>query len=136
MSKQGLMAVMLVAGSLVLAACAKEEGAAAPGAGASVAAAAPAAAAAGTAEPAQAAPTASVDALGVEECDDFLTKYEACVNDKVPAGSRDAFRQSIAATRAGWKQAIDAGGRDQLAAACTQMKETSKTSLQAYGCSF
>ena len=81
------------------------------------------------------APASTAEPLGVPECDDYLTKYEACLAAHVPAESRDALRQSLDATRAGWAQAIAAGGKDQLAAACTTMRESARASLQAYGCS-
>ena len=96
------------------------------------AAAAPADAAAAPADAAAMAPTA--ESLGVPECDDYLTKYEACISAHVPAASQAALKQSLDATRAGWKQAIDAGGKSTLAAACTQMKESARASLKAYGC--
>ena len=68
------------------------------------------------------------------ECDNYLTKYEACISAHVPAASQAALKQSLDATRAGWKQAIDAGGKSSLAAACTTMTESARTSLKAYGC--
>jgi len=79
-----------------------------------------------------AAPTA--DSVGVPECDDYLKKYEACVSAHVPAAAQAALKQSLDQTRAGWKQAITAGGKDSLAAACTQMKASASASLKAYGC--
>jgi hypothetical protein len=75
-----------------------------------------------------------VESLGVPECDEYLTKYEACISSHVPAASQAALKQSLDATRSGWKQAIAAGGKASLATACTQMKENARTSLKAYGC--
>jgi hypothetical protein len=80
------------------------------------------------------APAASPAPIGVPECDDYLTKYEACLAAHVPAESRAALQQSLDATRAGWQQAVASGGKDSLAAACTQMRESARASLQAYGC--
>jgi hypothetical protein len=75
-----------------------------------------------------------VESLGVPECDEYLTKYEACISSHVPAASQAALKQSLDATRSGWKQAIAAGGKASLATACTQMKENARTSLKAHGC--
>src|SRR6185369_11823991 len=62
------------------------------------AAAAPAKPAAATPAPAApamtAAPTATADSVGVPECDDYLNKYQACVDSKVPEASRAALKQS------------------------------------------
>src|SRR4051794_26954571 len=113
--KRKLSLVLAITATLALAACNKEE-AAAPAADTSAAASTPAAepapapAPAATVAPAAAATDVAAMApagepLGVPECDDYLTKYEACISAHVPAASQDALKQSLAATRAGWKQA-------------------------------
>lgn len=80
--------------------------------------------------------TAGADAIGIAVCDDFLVKYAACVNDKIPAQARPAFEQSLQATRDGWKQVLATpNGRDALEAACKQVKESTAAAVQAYGCS-
>lgn len=129
-----------LAALIVLGACDKKPAdTAAPAADAAPPAATPAttAATAAPAVPTEPAPTAAVaDSIGVAECDDFLARYAACVDDKVPEASRAALQQSLDATRAGWKQAVAAGGKDTLAQACTTMREQSRASMQAYGCEF
>ncbi len=80
-----------------------------------------------------AAPTAS--SIGVAECDDYLNKYEACVNSKVPEAARASLKQSLDATRGAWKSAVAApGGKEGLASACKQAYEASKASMVQYGC--
>ena len=90
--------------------------------------------------PAAAAPAAAAPAaaeFGVPECDDYLTKYVACVDSKVPEASRVALRQSLDQTKAQWKQAASTPeGKNGLAMACKQMTETAKVSMTAYGCTF
>ena len=141
--KRQLSLVLAITAALALAACQKQE--VAPPAAADAAApaeSAPAAepAPAPAADPAAAAPAdataapAMVESIGIPECDDYLTKYEACISAHVPEASRDALKQSLDATRAGWKQAIAAGGKDSLAAACKTMTDSARASLQAYGC--
>ena len=77
---------------------------------------------------------ATGESLGIPECDDYLAKYQACISSKVPEASRAALEQSLAMTRDGWKQAIAAGGGDQLGAACKTMHEQARASMSAYGC--
>ena len=76
------------------------------------------------------------DSTGVPECDDYLSKYQACVDSKVPESARATFKQSLDQTRAAWRSAITTpGGKNGLAAACTQARDAAKTSMAAYGCS-
>ena len=82
-----------------------------------------------------AAATAATGAIGVAACDEFLARYEACLADRVPAATRDALRQSMAAWRSSWQQAAATpAGRDGLVQACQQARESSRPALQAYGC--
>lgn len=95
---------------------------------------APAAAPAAT--PAAPPPAAAAE-FGVAECDDYMTKYAACIDSKVPEAARAALRQSLDQTKAQWKQAASTPeGRSGLAMACKQMTETARASMTAYGCSF
>jgi hypothetical protein len=83
---------------------------------------------------ADAAPMAA-DSTGVAECDDYLTKYMACVNDKVPAASRAAMQQGIDQAKAGWVQAAATPeGKAGLAQACKAASDAAKASMKAFGC--
>ena len=96
---------------------------------------APPATTAAPAKPAAAAPLATADSVGIPECDDYLTKYQACVESKVPDAARGALKQSIDQTRAAWRTAAgNPGGKEGLAAACKQARDASKTAMAAYGC--
>jgi len=90
------------------------------------------------ATPPAATPPASAavaDSTGVPECDDYLSKYQACVDSKVPEAARAALRQSLDQTRAAWRSAMTTpGGKNGMAAACTQARDAAKTSMAAYGC--
>jgi hypothetical protein len=84
---------------------------------------------------APAAATAAPGAIGVAACDEFLARYAACLADRVPAATRDALQQSMAAWRSSWQQAAATpAGRDGLVQACQQARESSRPALQAYGC--
>lgn len=76
-------------------------------------------------------------AFGVPECDDYLAKYEACVDSKVPESARATVRQGIDQTRAAWTQvAATPQGKASLAVGCRQATETAKTAMAAYGCTW
>ena len=74
-------------------------------------------------------------AFGVPECDDYLAKYEACVDSKVPESARATVRLQIDQTKAAWTQvAATPQGKASLAVGCRQATETAKTAMAAYGC--
>lgn len=129
-----LIAVSMV---LALAACGEK-----PADTASAPAAAPAAPSAPTAPTAAptAAPTSTVaaaDKIGIPECDDFLTKYEMCINDKVPADQRGNFAPMMAQWRSSWKTAAATpGAHDTMKATCEQSRDSMRASMKAYGCDF
>jgi len=77
------------------------------------------------------------DKIGVPECDDYITKYEACVNGKVPEMARAQFNSAMKSARDAWRQAASTPqGKAGLAAACKQATDQAKTSMKAYGCEF
>lgn len=78
---------------------------------------------------------ASDGGFGVAECDQYVKKYLACVDSKVPEAARAMVRQSLDQTKASWKQAAATPqGKAGLASACTQADANSKQAMQAYGC--
>jgi hypothetical protein len=86
----------------------------------------------------QAAPPATGDAaFGVQECDDYINAFLACVDAKVPEASRAMMRQQLEQTREQWKMAASTSeGRASLAVGCRASRDAAKTSMAAYGCSF
>jgi hypothetical protein len=87
------------------------------------------------ASPAAATSNASATAVGVAECDAYITNYEKCVSTKVPEQARGPLRDSIARLRTDWKKlADDPKTRGTLAAACKSQLETTRTQMKAYGC--
>jgi len=95
-----------------------------------------------TEKPAAATPasgTASTtgDNIGVPECDDFITKYDACVSNKVPEMVRAQYKDAIARWRSEWRRmANDPATRGQLATACKQAAEQQSAALKSFGCTF
>jgi hypothetical protein len=81
--------------------------------------------------------TASGDKRGVAECDEYIQKYEACVNSKVPEAMRASVKGSMETARKMWKDAAATPqGKAGLATACKQALETAKSSMGSYGCSW
>jgi len=123
--------------AVALAACQQQ---AAPPASTATPAAAPAAtpatpAATPAAAPSAAAPAATAGNIGIADCDEYLNKYQACVESKVPESARATLIQSLDQTRAAWRTAsATPAGKDGLAAACKQMRDSARASMSAYGC--
>ncbi len=81
--------------------------------------------------------TASGDKIGVAECDEFIQKYEACVNSKVPESARSMVKANLDTMRAAWKRAAATPqGKAGLAQGCKQALENAKTTMGSYGCSW
>jgi hypothetical protein len=84
-----------------------------------------------------AAPESAGSAIGVAECDDYLSKYQRCVAAHVPADQKKAFEQSLERTRASWKAlAANPGARPGLPQACHLALETVQTTMQSYACAW
>lgn len=81
--------------------------------------------------------TAAVSEFGVPECDEYMTKYLACIDSKVPEAARAMVRQQLDATKAQWKQAASTPeGKQGLAMGCKAATEAAKQAMQAYGCTW
>jgi hypothetical protein len=81
--------------------------------------------------------TAPGDKIGVPECDDFITKYDACVSSKVPEAARAQYKSAVAQWRASWKKLADnPATKGSLAAACKQAAEQQAAALKSYGCAW
>ncbi len=81
--------------------------------------------------------TASGDKVGVAECDEFIQKYEACVNSKVPESSRSMVKANLDTMRNAWKKAAETPqGKAGLAQGCKAALDQAKTTLGSYGCSW
>ena len=87
------------------------------------------------ATPASTTTTAAV--TGVAECDEYISKYEACVKDKVPASMRAQMQTTLDASRNAWKTAASTPqGKATLAKTCTDALAAAKQAMGSYGCTF
>jgi hypothetical protein len=127
---QSLLAASMV---LALAACGGKQADTAAAPAAPTAPSAPAAPTAPTAAPTST--VAAADKIGIAECDDFLAKYEVCVNDKLPADQRGTFAANMTQWRTAWKTAAEnPASRDMMKTTCTQTHEQMKAAFKTYGC--
>lgn len=94
----------------------------------------------GSSAPASSTPAAAAasndDKIGVPECDDYIAKYESCVN-KIPEMVRAQYKDAIAKSKAEWRrQANDPATRAQLASICKQANDQQAAALKSFGCNF
>jgi hypothetical protein len=81
--------------------------------------------------------TASAQSTGVKNCDDFLTKYEACVTSKLPEAQRATYKAQLDQTRKSWvDMSKNPAAKSAMEASCKQTMDAMKTALSAYGCTF
>lgn len=74
--------------------------------------------------------------IGVPECDEYITKYTACLG-KMPAASKGAMEKGLATMKDAWKKAAATeAGKAALATGCKTALETAKKSMAAFKCDF
>lgn len=77
------------------------------------------------------------DKIGVPECDDYLTKYEACVSGKVPDAARAQYKTSLEQTRKSWREmAANPQTKAGLAKACQMASDQAKQTFKLFDCDF
>jgi hypothetical protein len=76
---------------------------------------------------------AAAGATGVAECDNYLTKVMACVEDKIPEAQRAMIKKSMDDSKASWAAVTD---KAALAKTCQNAMDQAKASYAAMGCSF
>ena len=65
---------------------------------------------------------ASADKIGIQECDDYIAKYSACIA-KMPAAMKGPAEQSLKLLKDGWKQSATTS-QDMTKAACKSGLDT------------
>jgi hypothetical protein len=79
----------------------------------------------------------SAEMIGIPDCDRFITSYETCVTNKVPADHRGTFSQQVAQLRASWRSlAENPQTRAQLEQVCRTQGAQMQRGLEPFGCSF
>jgi len=82
-----------------------------------------AAAADGGAAPADAA----AGSIGVKECDDYITKFGKCIDEKMEGPAQESAKKTLATSTQTWKTlAATPAGKESLATACKTSAEAMK----------
>ena len=80
---------------------------------------------------------ATGDKIGVAECDEYIAKYEACLNSKVPEAMRATYKGAFETARKMWRDAAATPqGKAGLAQACRTALDQAKQAFNSYGCSW
>ncbi len=76
--------------------------------------------------------------FGLPECDGFLVKYRACVEERIPADQRGRFEDELRENRTRWWQLAEMQqGTVAVGLACRIFAQSKKTDLAVdYGCEF
>lgn len=74
--------------------------------------------------------------VGVDVCDDYVSKYVACIGEKVPEAEREAQRRIVFDNVTAWKQTAAGGAAAEkgLQTACKIATEQAKRATQEWGC--
>ena len=80
---------------------------------------------------------AQAQTTGVAVCDDFLAKYEVCVNTKVPAAQQAALKTQVEQLKKTFTDlSKNANSKPALEATCKASSDQMKAAMTSYGCSF
>lgn len=83
------------------------------------------------------ASAASGESTGVPECDEYLAKYEKCVDEKVPAVAKPGIKEAIGKMRTTYKtSASNPVAKAGLGQGCKQALETTKQAMAQYNCTW
>jgi hypothetical protein len=74
------------------------------------------------------------DAIGVPECDEYVTKYLGCIEEKMPEAAREQSKEAVQKSVEAWKQAAQGPGKESLPKDCKDAMETAKKATESMGC--
>lgn len=73
--------------------------------------------------------------LGVAECDDYIARYQKCIDEKIPERSKKAYKEVIDETVKYWKTQTESPEEKMgLVSACNVAYLGSRKTLAAFGC--
>lgn len=77
------------------------------------------------------------DTIGILQCDQYLTKVRACIDQHVPASRRAALANETRQLFATWREAAnDPQQRSTLPQACAVNLDVATEQMAEFGCSF
>ncbi|MFV8756251.1 hypothetical protein ACNOYE_37360 [Nannocystaceae bacterium ST9] len=76
------------------------------------------------------------DEIGVAVCDQYVTDFQRCIDEKVPEPERAAQRRTLADNHASWTQTKKGGdsAAKGLQIGCRAAREQAKAATTAFGC--
>ncbi len=77
--------------------------------------------------------------VGIPECDEYLFKFQRCMDEKAPASHRSTLESTFETLRDSWAKAADQANdraRQALGATCKSMLVQVSRALAFYGCSW
>ena len=77
------------------------------------------------------------DKIGVKECDEYISKFEKCIESstQIPTEAKKAQMDAFKQTRDAWREAAKTpGGKAGLKMGCEQALNAAKESMKAYNC--
>lgn len=87
--------------------------------------------------PAAEAVAVAVGPTGIAGCDEYIRKYRACIDDKMPASVREASSKALDQTVEAWKAAAATpAARSALEEACKAASAAVEQATAAMGCSW
>ena len=78
----------------------------------------------------------TIEKIGVPECDEFITKYEACISDHVPDAQKTQFRENMGAWQKSWRQLANQASKETLAMTCKRHILQARESMKSFNCEF
>ena len=89
--------------------------------------------------PSAAMPVSGVsERIGVPQCDQFLDRYQRCIDQKVPNAERSEFQSALIDTRVRLRDALvaDPTSSPGLVKTCRELQKEAVLSTRKYGCQF
>lgn len=77
--------------------------------------------------------------VGIPECDEYLFKFQRCMDEKAPASHRATLESTFETLRESWAKAAEQANdraRQALGATCKSMLVQVSRALAFYGCSW
>lgn len=78
----------------------------------------------------------SFDEIGVAVCDQYVTDFQRCIDEKVPEAERETHRRTLADNHASWLQTKKGGdsAAKGLQIGCRGAREQAKAATSTFGC--
>jgi hypothetical protein len=72
--------------------------------------------------------------IGIPECDEYLTRYAKCIEDKLPEAAKSQMNDAMAQTAKAWQEAAAGPAKDGLGPACKAALDAAKQATASMGC--